>query len=200
MIFEKKKPEHVFTPRSPEVNSDMYIPRPALESALKQALRGHMHIVIHGESGTGKSWLYKQNFSSADVPFMVANLANASRFGSIAAELKNLIDREGKPTKTSYEEEKSAGLDIGLANADLSHVGVYEIGQMEPFEACLAWLRKKAGKNPAVLVFDNLEAAFTNPLLKELADLIILCDDDRYAKYGVKILIVGVPAGLREYY
>lgn len=200
MLFQKLKPEQVFTPRAAEVNSDMYIARPSLEGALQNALRGNLHIVIHGESGTGKSWLYKQNFSRTGVGFTVANLANASRLGSIAAELKNLVDREGKAKKTGYEEEKSAELDAGFANAGLSHLGQYEIGQMEPFEACLATLRKKAGRHPAVLVFDNLEAAFTDPLLKELADLIILCDDDRYSQYAVKILIVGVPAGIKEYY
>lgn len=200
MFFEKLKPEEVFTPRAAEVNADMYVSRPILEKALENALRGNLHIVIHGESGTGKSWLYKKNFSAAGVSFMVANLANASRLGSIASELKNLIDREGKSLKTGFEEEKSAEVGAGFAKGGLSHTGQYEIGQMEPFEACLAHLRNKAGKHPAVLVFDNLEAAFTDPLLKELADLIILCDDERYAKYKVKILIVGVPAGVKEYY
>jgi DNA replicative helicase MCM subunit Mcm2 (Cdc46/Mcm family) len=51
------------------------------------ALRGNLHIIIHGESGTGKSWLYKKTFRDAGVQFLVANLANASRLGSIAAEL-----------------------------------------------------------------------------------------------------------------
>jgi hypothetical protein len=200
MFFDKLKPEEVFTPRAAEVNADMYVSRPILEKALANALRGNLHIVIHGESGTGKSWLYKQNFSAASVSFMVANLANASRLGSIALELKNLIDREGKPLQTGYEEEKAAGVSAGFAKGGLSHTGQYEIGQMEPFEACLAHLRNKADRHPAVLVFDNLEAAFTEPLLKELANLIILCDDERYAKYKVKILIVGVPTGVKEYY
>lgn len=60
MFFSKLKPEEVFTPRSPEVNSEMYIARPDLEKALKNALRSSLHVIIHGESGTGKSWLYKQ--------------------------------------------------------------------------------------------------------------------------------------------
>jgi len=200
VLFNKIQPEEVFTPRAAEVNPDMYISRANLERALNNALRGNLHIVIHGESGTGKSWLYKQNFSREGVAFMVANLANASRLGSIAAELKNLIDREGNAHKTGYEEEKSAEVGAGFATGGLSHTGQYEIGKMEPFEACLAHLRNKAGKKPAVLVLDNLEAAFTEPLLKELADLIILCDDERYAKYKAKLLIVGVPAGVKEYY
>lgn len=200
MIFSRMKPEEVFTPRSAEVNSEMYVARPNLERALKMALRGNLHMIIHGESGTGKSWLYKKTFRDAGVPFIVANLANASRLGSIAAELKNIVDREGNAMKTSYEEGKSAEVNAIVAKADVSHTGQYQIGQMEPFEACLAYLSSHAHKNPAVLVFDNLEAAFTQPLLKELADLLILCDDERYAKYKVKILIVGVPSGVKEYF
>lgn len=179
----------------------MYIHRPALEAALKNGLRGNLHLLIHGESGSGKSWLYKKTLSDLGGKFLVANLANASRLGGISAELKNLIDREGKARKVSYEEEKSTELNAGLASGGLSHTGAFEIGQMEPFEACIASLRRQAGDREAVLVFDNLEAVFSNKdLLKELADLVILCDDERYAKYRVKILIVGVPSGVKEYY
>lgn len=195
------KPEEVFTPRAAEVNQGMYVARTALELALSNALRGNLHIVIHGESGTGKSWLYKKNLADAGITFAIANLANASRLGSIAAELKNLVDRDGNAKKTGFEEKKSAGIDAVIASAALEHTGQYELGKMEPFEASLAALRAKAGKNQAVLVFDNLEAIFdSEALLKELADLLILCDDERYTKYKTKILIVGVPAGVREYY
>lgn len=168
------KPEEVFTPRSAEVNSEMYVSRPNLEKALQRALRGHLHMLIHLESGTGKSWLYKKTFRDAGVPFIVANLANASRLVSIAAELKNIVDREGDAIKTSFEEEKSAEVTALVAKAGVLHTGQYQIGQMEPFEACLFYLRSHANNNPAVLVFDNLEAAFSETLLKELADLLIL--------------------------
>ena len=174
MIFSRMKPEEVFTPRSAEVNSEMYVSRPNLEKALQRALRGHLHMLIHLESGTGKSWLYKKTFRDAGVPFIVANLANASRLVSIAAELKNIVDREGDAIKTSFEEEKSAEVTALVAKAGVLHAGQYQIGQMEPFEACLFYLRSHANNNPAVLVFDNLEAAFSETLLKELADLLIL--------------------------
>ncbi|MCC7042158.1 MAG: ATP-binding protein [Burkholderiales bacterium] len=194
------KPEEVFTPRSAEVNLEMYVARPELEQALHNALRGNLHMLIHGESGTGKSWLYKKTFNDLSATYLVANLANASRLGNITAELKNLVDRQGRATKMGYEEEKSAEASAGFASGSLSHKGGYEIGQKEPFERALEVLRAKAGKNPAVLVFDNLEAAFNDAMLKELADLLILCDDERYAAYKVKILIVGVPGGVKEYY
>ena len=200
MSLSKSKPEEVFTPRSAEVNLDMYVARPELERALQNALRGNLHMLIHGESGTGKSWLYKKTFSELSVSYIVANLANASRLGSITAELKNLVDRRGNSTKVSYEEEKSAEVSAFVATGSLSHTDDYELGQKEPFERALETLRSKAGQNPSVLVFDNLEAAFTEPMLKELADLLILCDDERYAGYKVKILVVGVPSGVKEYY
>ena len=194
------KPEDVFTPRSAHVNEAMYVTRTAHEESLVSALRGRLHIVIHGESGSGKSWLYKKVLDDENACYVVANLANASRLGSITAELKNVVDREGRAKKSGYEEEKSAEYSARVAKGTLGHTGQFAIGQKEPFEAVLESLRGIAGKRLAVLVFDNLEAAFKEPFLKELADILILCDDERYAEYNVKIIIVGVPGGLREYY
>ena len=198
--FRKVKPNDVFTPRLADVNREMYVARPRAEQALRNALRGTLHMIIHGESGTGKSWLYKKTFRDEGIPFRVANLANASRLGSIAEELKNLVHRAQQVVKTGYEEEKSAGVNAALAKGEIKHTGQYKIGQLEPFEACLRYLHGLAEGETSLLVFDNLEAAFTEPLLKELADLIILCDDERYASYKVKILIVGVPSGVKEYF
>jgi hypothetical protein len=82
------------------------------------------------------------------------------------------------------------------------------LAQPEPFEACLASIRKKAKSKMAVLVFDNLEAVFqakigannSGALVDELGNLIVLCDDPNYAKYDVRIVIVGVPTNLKEYF
>jgi DNA replicative helicase MCM subunit Mcm2 (Cdc46/Mcm family) len=178
----------------------MYVQRPDLEDMLISALRGKLHIVIQGDSGTGKSWLYKKVLGAEKAHYVIANLANASRLGTIGAELRNLLDREGSAVKTGYEEEKAAGVNAVVASGGVKNTGKYLIGQMEPFEACLTLLRKCAGESPGVLVFDNLEAAFTPSLLKELADLLILCDDERYAIHRVHILIVGVTKGIKEYY
>lgn len=194
------KPDDVFTPRSATINPDMYVRRNALEDMLVSALQGRLHIVVHGESGTGKSWLYKKVLSDQRATYMTANLANASRLGSISAEFKNLLEREGKSIKVGYEEEKATEISAGVASGSLAHTGQYTLGQKEPFEACLYALRERAGRNPAVLVLDNLEAAFNDALLTELANLLILCDDERYACHRVHIIVVGVPAQLKEYY
>lgn len=195
-----RSPDSVFTPRAATINPSMYIARADLEKALRDGLTSQQHLIVHGESGTGKSWLYKKVLADLNVYFEVANLANASRMGSITNELRNLVSRDGKAEKTGYSESKSAEINAVFAAGSLDHTGQYEYGQKEPFEACLATIRKKAGKRNGILVLDNLEAAFNEKFLKELADLLILCDDERYAAYRVKILIVGVPGGVREYY
>lgn len=194
------QPHEVFTPRAAEVNEEMYIDRPELEGALRQAVRRSLHSVLHGESGSGKSWLYKRVFSEEGVPYMLGNLANASRLGSVNAELQNLVDRQERARKTGYSSATSGGVDWVVKGAQERTVE-YEIGEKEPFEAALEILSAYAGGRESVLVLDNLEAIFgDDEMMKELADLITLLDDARYAQYKAKLLLVGVPARVREYF
>ncbi|GIX19851.1 MAG: hypothetical protein KatS3mg120_1527 [Erythrobacter sp.] len=64
-----KEPSEVFTPRAATVNNSMYIPRPKLEERLLDALDSNKYIVIHGESGNGKTWLYKRVFAEKGIYF-----------------------------------------------------------------------------------------------------------------------------------
>lgn len=196
-----KKPAEVFTPRSADVNDAMYIHRPDLEKALRNALLGTMNIIIHGESGTGKSWLYKRVFTNQNVEVMTANLANASRLKSIAAELQSLVEKSNPVVKIGYDESKKADIGIPGLGAGVGHTGHYVIKSKEPFEACLELLRHRAGTRQACLVLDNLERVFENQeFMTELADLITLLDDARYAQYKVKMLVVGVPDDVKRYF
>lgn len=199
-MTNRPRPEEVFTPRASTVNEEMYVNRAILESALTKALRKNLHILMHGQSGTGKSWLYKRTLESLNLPFVVANLANASRLGSITAELENVIQREERVSKVGYTETKGAEIGALGLKGGLSHAADYAIGKKEPFEQVLQVLNEKSGGNTSVLVLDNLEAIFNEKHLKELADLITLCDDERYAQYNVKLLIVGVPSEVKSYY
>jgi AAA domain len=202
-LFHTYEPEEVFTPRNHEVNEKMYVDRPELEFALENALKGGKHIVVHGESGTGKSWLYKRVFAKTGTYYEVANLANASRLGSITKEIENVVNRTGQATVTGYKEGKSAKASVAVAEGQLTHEKEYEVGRQEPFEECLTLIRSRAGrpKRAAILVLDNLETIFgRRKLMTELADIIILLDDERYASHAVKLLVVGVPHRVREYF
>lgn len=196
----RRKPEEVFTPRAHSLNDRMYIAREDLESALAKALSGQLHVIVHGESGSGKSWLYKRVVAAQSAEMLIADLANASRFKSITQEFDNLLNRRESAIKRGYDEEKSATLKVPLAEGGLKHVGHFELTSKEPFERCLEFLRKSAGKRKAVLVWDNFERLLGNEeLIREAADLIALADNPDYAQYEVRIIIVGVPADIRSY-
>jgi hypothetical protein len=199
--LETKRPEDVFTPRQSKVNPSMYVERPELEADLRDALTSTQHVFVHGESGTGKSWLYKKVLFDLGATMVAGNLANAARLGSIENEFKNILERGGDATVTSFREKKSASADALVAKAGVEHEKTFIVGQKEPFEACCALARSRAGKQPAFIVLDNLEAVFDNTkVMDELAQLVILLDDERYSQYAVKLLIVGVPTGVRDYF
>ena len=197
----KRKPEEVFTPRAFEVNPAMYMPRPDLETALANALRGDKQIIVHGESGSGKSWLYKKVLADQKYEWLVADLANASRFGSVTKEFENVIARNARAAKVSYVETKEAGVGAFGTGGKLSHTATFELEAKEPYERCLEYVRKTAGGRGAAIVLDNFERVLeTDQLVKEIADLITLTDNQDYARYKVKLLIVGVPNDLRSYF
>ena len=52
-----------------------------------------------------------------------------------------------------------------------------------------------------IIVLDNLESIFSSEkLMDELADIVILLDDSRYAECNINILIVGIPNGVLHYF
>jgi hypothetical protein len=98
-------------------------------------------------------------------------------------------------------EKKEVALKIPIASASIDHVNSTTIGQKEPFERCLQFIRARAGSHSACLVIDNLEHIFSVPeFMKQLGSIIVLLDDPRYARYAVKIALVGVPDDVKRYF
>lgn len=191
----------VFTPRSATVNQRTYIPRLQLETALIRSISGSMHSVLFGESGNGKSWLYKKVLDQHGYHYKVANCANASRLGSLTNEIVNAIIPSGTAKKTAYSEKKEAGVNTVIASGRLEHQAEYQLQLTEPLLAAMQRFRKDIGSGDAVIVIDNLESIFDNDeQMTELADIVILLDDERYAATKIKLLIVGVPNGILEYF
>jgi hypothetical protein len=194
-----KQPVDVFTPRRADVNPSMYIRRDALEQQFRRELSSYQHILLWGESGTGKSWLYQQVLKDVRAHYETVNLATASRLGSIGAAIEATLNRRTVPVREGYEEGKTAELNAGLAKGAIAHSDQYSLPRAEPFERLLKQIRDDAKDRIGVLVIDNLERADTEALRRELADMIILCDDRDYAKYKIRLVIVGVPHGIRDY-
>lgn len=191
----------VFTPRNADVNLKMYVPRLDLENALLRSVHGTMHSLLFGDSGTGKSWLYKKVLDQNNIPYTTANCANASRFKSLTEEIFSALIPAGTSQKTGYTENKEATIKALVADGRLSHQNQYSVSVKEPLQEAFSAFRKRAGSDIAVLVIDNLESIFkSEALMDELADIIILLDDSRYSVFNIKLLIVGIPNGTLEYF
>lgn len=187
-------PEDVFTPRASKVNEHTYVARPDLEDALKRALRMPKHVVIHGESGSGKSWLFKKVLSELDYHFEVANMGLCGGHGSIGDVLNaSIIKSSAKQTVS----KRKFGLPV--ITAALEHEESI-VAYSEPFLECLKAVSQRANEKHACLVFDNLERVVSDEkLTEELTGLILLADDDRYSEQNVKILLVGTSNEIRSF-
>lgn len=194
------QPQEIFTPRSHQVNKEMYIARPELEKRFKSAVLGSKQIIMHGESGTGKSWLYKKVFSDQSIEYVTLNMAKVSTFGSVDAVISSVADSLSGAREVSYQEEKNAGADVGLIQGGLSHVKDYILPVQDNYLRLLTAFRKKIGlRKLGVVVFENLESVIHNQEhLRQLCGLILLADDEEYAQHHLGVLMVGTPSDLLE--
>jgi hypothetical protein len=200
IFANRKKVNQVFTPRRDEVNNLMYVNRPKLEKDLRRAIEGSQHVVLCGESGNGKSWLYKKVFGD-EVRYVTANCANANRLSSLTKEIELVAFPGGVPVKTGYKETKGAGIGAGFLDAKISHEGSFSYSESEPLLVAFRKLFNDAKKNQTIVVLENLESIFGNgSRMDELADILLLLDDARYAALKIKFLIVGTPSGVLEYF
>jgi hypothetical protein len=201
MALRPPKIPDVFTPRSSQVNLKTYVPRLDLERMLLRSVQGSMHSLLFGESGNGKSWMYKKVLDENDIRYSVANCANASRGRSITNEIFSALTEPGTSQRVAYNESKEAVVKALVAEGKLINQTEYLVHQTEPLAQALSRFRRSIGQRTGVIVLDNLESIFNHTdLMDELADILILLDDERYAKYKIKFLIVGVPNGVLEYF
>ena len=196
-MVQQIQPGSVFTPRDSKVNRDMYVNREDIESRFKAALQTQHAVLIHGESGNGKTWLYKEFFSQNEVFFVVVDL-NTARADGFEKALQDAYISEPTDIKTKTSNTQSFGL-RQVFSLEKAKTEEAEVADVSVFERLLREVRRLAGDKMAFIVFDNLEQIIDEEnTLRRLADCIIRVDNERYAAYGVRLLIVGTPGDLRE--
>jgi hypothetical protein len=195
----KKIPSTVFTPRAAQVNDAMYIERRQLEERLIDAVHASKYIVIHGESGNGKTWLYKRVFSANSIHFEVVNLGQFANAGSLDGLFSRKLGELGYSEKTKVETTSTAGArPMGMGVEYQSKVSD-EYAASSPYLTLLKLVRDRARGSKPILVLDNFESIIRDiAALNQLAALIISADDESVTQFGVQIVIVGVPGNLKE--
>lgn len=204
-IFKREnevEPNQVFNPRG-QYSKDMYIKRPEYERKFKSALLNDMCILVHGQSGTGKTWLTRYVLEKEEYYYKSINLAMASNHKSIYECFRLTMDRENWQVRTKYTETKNANVGIpNLANGGLSHIDEYNI-TIDYFMEFLKFMsyRAKEKNKKRYIVFENFESIIGNEdLVKELTNLIILIDDDEVIKYKTKFIIIGATKDIHKYF
>jgi hypothetical protein len=200
-MINRENISDLFTPRQHEINSKMYIARPELEKHLKRSLLGSMHSFLFGESGNGKSWLFKKVMSVNKINFITINCANVSRKKStMSDEIVYKILGTNYTKKINHSETTTTGANY-IAKIESSSQDRYSVVQNDDLLEAFKNLSKDNYNKQSIIVFDNIETLFNNQeLLNELSDMIILLDDDTFAKCNIKFLLVGVPNEVQKYF
>ncbi len=199
MFGSKVTPEEVFTPRSHDLNQKTYAERPTLEARLRRALNGHKYILLYGESGNGKTWLYKRVFQDAKVPFEVINLAKMHNEGSLNAVLSAKVGDLGAKVIASEKKEFDAGIRPGGIGGGYKDTIEYKSMPSSPLEILAFEMNIRSSGKMSILVLDNFEQIVDNTeFVRQVASLIISADDEFVARSGIKIMIVGTPTNIRD--
>lgn len=192
----------VFNPRG-EYNPEMYVARPKYEAQFELALDSDMCILVHGQSGTGKTWLTRKSLETSDYYYKVINLAHASNANSIYPCFKNMMNREKWVIRTKYSEKKASTIGIpGTANGTLEHTDEYtsEVDYFMEFLKFMSY-RTRDKKKRRYIVFENFESILESPqLIKELSNLITLIDDEEVIAYKTKFIIIGATKDIHTYF
>lgn len=178
----------------------MYVRRAELETRLIDAFPSNKFIVIHGESGNGKTWLFKKVFADQGIFYEVVNLGNASGADTIDKAFSVKLGDWGAKQKASEGTASSAGakpLGMGVEHR-LDTTTSY--ANKNPFHHLVEETRRRAGNDQrCAIIFDNFESIVDNPkLVRELAGIILNADDESFARHDVQLVIVGTPTNLKQ--
>jgi AAA domain len=197
--FAAKRPEEVFTPRSAFVNKTMYVNRPDYEKELRNAVRSKYHIVIFGDSGCGKSWLYKKIFGDLKITYETIDLSAVSNADEVDLLLLETVERGEEWRASEKTTENTTGVMPNDTGYQRKSGTTYVKQDDSAFVQLCAKVRRKAATHKAFIVFENLEHAISNKeVVKSLQAFLLALDDEVVAKLDVQICMIGVPADIKS--
>jgi len=196
--MKTKNISEVFTPRDAIVNSSMYIPRTQYETDFLRRINGTMHVIVPGDSGIGKSWLYKKVFTENSIKYYIANCGSATE----DLKLTDIIINSVYPTNHKIIDEStthaSGEVNFAITKGTVDATDKYGYVNTDKLKMCYEYL-KDNHKGKVIIVFDNLEAIYTNSnYMSELSNILLLLDDPSFN--NVRYLLVGTPQNILDYF
>ena len=177
----------------------MYVDRGELEIRLKDALDGNKYILIHGESGNGKTWLYKKVLAEEGYHFTSVNLSNAVEYENISDVFADKLGNLNFVEQTGEDISTTGGVRPGGVGVEATSKIQHVRQAKSAFFNLVSLIRMQAGRGNAAIALDNYEQIIANEkLLAQLRAVIISADDDDIAAQDVRILLIGVPGNLKE--
>ncbi|WHQ85118.1 AAA family ATPase (plasmid) [Tritonibacter mobilis] len=177
----------------------MYVPRPEHERALRRGIQTGYNIVLFGDSGCGKSWLYKKVFKDERIYYRTLDFSSSENVDEVDFQMLELV--------SSYEEwqdkerKQTDSIDFKPARMGAGRQGevVQERIDRSPFFQVVTSIRSHAGKRTAYLVLENLEYILDKPdIVRRIQKMLLALDDPDLGRSKVRICLVGVPSEIKE--
>lgn len=168
--------------------TNVYVKRAALERELELSLRENKSLVIRGQSGAGKTWLYKKKLTELSIKYFTTSCHLDNSI------IDSMITTVGERILEEVEEQTSAKVKALIAEGDLSSKKTYGITKNDKINLFFKCINDK--KERVIYVFDNLEG-ISEERAQDLVSIIMLIDDEKYPE-NLKLILVGAPeAGYR---
>lgn len=192
-------PEEVFTPRSAKVNASMYVERPQYQKELRNAIRSGQSVIVYGDSGCGKSWLYKKVFLDDNHFYATLDLNECKDEDDIDLLALELVEKGVDWILEEKSHSGTAGVmpqDIGLQG---TKSGKYRRGVISPIEQLCSLMCARARPRRPILVFENMEHCLDNQnVVNKLQSLVLTLDDVESERSKVQLCFVGVPDDMKK--
>lgn len=181
--------DEVFTPRGASI-TDMYIDRTDIENKMSELFTGEEIGYLTGISGSGKTWLYKKVFKDLECYYIVLSL-DLDYTTSIKELIAQFLGNSGVEKKKGSKRSLGAGLGFPWASAKTDKQTEFVYYENDIIKTLVSYVRSKAGKAPACIVFENVEQAMRNTqFLRDLSPILLSASQDFYADKAVKFLLV----------
>ena len=181
------------------MNSVMYVNRPEHEDALRRGVQTGYNLVVFGDSGCGKSWLYKKVFKDEDIFYQIVDFSGAENVDDVDIQMLEIVSEYEEWTEKERKETSSTDIKPSRIGIGKEHETTFERNEKSPFIRLLSAIRGFAGKRTSYLVLENLEYILDRPdIVRKIQMMLLALDDPNIGQHNVQICLVGVPSEIKE--